>query len=148
MLYARLEETSFRSGAAASAAVLVVAAVVITLAVMPGDHRAVPARAAGAAQVPSSAALSAPAPAPSAARPARSASDRAGNIAPDPDDMPDAAAGRTATRQDSWAPWRHPTGPAWPQTRWPPADPPPAWLPAWLWDHRWPGPQWPGRDRP
>ena len=41
MVYARLEETSFRTGAAASAAVLVAAAVVaVTLAGTPGGHQA------------------------------------------------------------------------------------------------------------
>jgi hypothetical protein len=41
-LYARLEEMSFRSGATVAAAVLVLVAVAITLAVMPGCRSAGP----------------------------------------------------------------------------------------------------------
>jgi hypothetical protein len=150
-LYARLEEMSFRSGATVAVAVLVLAAVAITLAVMPGGHRAVPAHAAGAAPVPGVPVLSAPASAPSPVRIARSASDRAGSAAPGRDDVPDAAVARTAAPQAASAPLplrRLPSAePAWLQRHWRPAGPPPAWMLPWPWDQRWPGQQWPWRDR-
>jgi hypothetical protein len=160
-LYARLEEMSFRSGSVVAAAVLLLVAVAITLAVMPGGHRAVPQRTAGAASVPGSAVLSAPAAAPSPVRPVRSADDRAGSAAPGRDDVPDAApgrddvpdaaVGRTAAPQESSAPsplWRpRPAEPAWLHGRWSSAGPPPAWMLTWPWDQRWPGPQWSWRDR-
>jgi hypothetical protein len=150
-LYARLEEMSFRSGAAVAAAVLVLVAVAITLAVMPGGQRAVPQRTAVAASVPGSAVLSVPAPAPSPTRPERSASDRAGSAAPDRNDVADAVVGRTAAPQASSAPsplrLPHRAEPAWLQALWPSAGPQLARMHHWPRDHRWPGQQRPWRDQ-
>ena len=93
-VYARLEETSFRSGAAAGAAALGVAGVVIAVTVTLGGHPVVQARAAGA--MPSSAVPLAPSPVPTSVpaslAPSVSASPRhaaaASRIAPAPDYVP------------------------------------------------------------
>ena len=103
-VYARLEETSFRSGAAAGAAALGVAGVVISVTVTLGGHPVVQPRAAGT--VPSSAVPLAPSPVPTSlpARlaPSVSASPRhaaaASRIAPAPDYVPAARVARPRLR--------------------------------------------------
>lgn len=65
-IYARLEETSFRSGAAVSAGVLATAGAAIALAVVLGGHSDAAASAPGPAAATSSAASQVPAASPTA----------------------------------------------------------------------------------
>jgi hypothetical protein len=151
MVYARLEETSFRSGAAACAAVLAAAAVAITLAGTMGGHQAAAARAADADPVRSSAVPWPRASARSPAGPARPASHTAGGAAPEADRRSGPEVTPAAAAQPShWpSPARLPLAaePAWPQPRWPAAGPPPARLLPWSWGQPWPGQPWPPRNR-
>jgi hypothetical protein len=147
-LYALLEETSFRSGAAACAAALAVAAVAVTLAVILGGHRVPPPRAAHAGPVPSSPVLPARAYAASPAASVRPPSHPARKATPDADNAPGPAT-RQPVSSYPQVPARLPVAaePAWPPWRWRPAGPLPAWVRPRPWDRHWPYPDHPWRHR-
>lgn len=152
LLYARLEETSFRSGVAVSAAVLVAVAVLITLAVTLGGYRAAPLRSAGAGQALSPAVRSAPASASPPAGSVRPASHPARKVVPPgADDGTRWAATPAASGQASPVPsparLAIAAEPAWPQTSWPPAARLPAWMLPWPWDQWRSGQHGPWWDR-
>jgi hypothetical protein len=105
-LYARLEELRFRTGAAAFAGVLAVAATAILLTLTQGSQRAALTRQAQAGAAPSSAVLAPPAALSPGAHPAHHS--RAAN-APFADYVPGPTKTPTATPQASPSPtWRAP----------------------------------------
>ncbi len=139
-IYARLEETSFRSGAAVGAAAVGVTGVVIAVTVTLGGHPVAQAQARPAESVPSSVASPAPAPDPTSvpARPSPAVSAPASNTAASgnasaPDYLP-AARVRPGATEVPARPLRLRPGDHW---FW---GPPPG---SWPW--RWPRPPWPRR---
>jgi hypothetical protein len=139
-IYARLEETSFRSGAAVGAAAVGATGVVIAVMVTLGGHPVAQAQARPAESVPSSVASPAPAPDPPSvpARPSPAVSAPASNAAasgnaPAPDYLPAARVTPAATEAPA-RPLRLRPGDRW---FW---GPPPG---SWPW--RWPRPPWPRR---
>ena len=147
LLYARLEETSFRSGAAFCVVALALAAVAVTLAVTLGGQSAARPRAAGADPGPGSAVPSASAPPGSPARAARPASHPATGIAPAANEVPEPGAGPPASSAPSGAPLPGSSEPPWLRPLWRPADQPPGWMWLTAWDRQWPGQRWAHWDR-
>ena len=138
-IYARLEETSFRSGAVVGAGALAVAGVIATVTLTLGGHPAEAAASARAGSVPNAAVTHAPRPdptsaaaspsaaAPGAAKPAPAKQAAAGDrIAPAPAHVP--APSPSALIRPRTAP------PPWP-VMWPIAPPgrPGGW--PWPWRH-------------
>lgn len=128
MVYARLEETSFRSGAAVGAAALAVAGLGVAFALTLGGHQVAPSRAVAAGAALPSARHSAP---PSSAALSPSASPSARHSAPEPgsspvaDEVPEApVTPATAEWTSRWHHRKRPPG--WPFP-WPGAFPRPWW---------------------
>ena len=120
-IYARMEEVSFRSGAAAVGGVLVAAGVAITLAVVPGGPGgAVASAPASRAAAPAAPAVTSPAPVPASSSPR--ATPR-----PSRTTVPVAVAGnyRPSRASAAWYTARTPGRFAWPR----PFDR--RWLPGW-----------------
>jgi hypothetical protein len=139
-IYARLEETSFRSGAAVGAAAVGVTGVVIAVTVTLGGHPVAQAQARPPQSVPRSAVSPAPAPdpasvpaGPSPAVSAPASHAAASGNAPAPDYLPAARVTPAATEVPA-----RPLG-LQPAYRWF-WGPPPG---SWPW--RWPRPRWPRR---
>lgn len=140
MIYARLEEVSFRSGVVACTGALVVAGTAIALALTLGGHQAVP-RPAGAGAVMSSAGLSPQAVPPPSARPSPEPAAPGSVIAAGGYYAPDTAVSPVPAAHASQAP--SPTLPPAARTRRthpaePPASPPPGWPLPWTWPSPWP----------
>lgn len=135
MIYGRLEEMSFRSGAAICAGVLVVAGMAIALSVTLAGQRPAPARAAASSAALPSVLPSSPAAAfsPSARPSARHARPDSGS-GPAADYLPEhqvTPAGGAQASPAPWPklrPWRRPPTPG----RFP-ASLPPGWIIPWPW---------------